>query len=75
MDYTVIDGHPDYMYHLARAMRYETYCEGCGMEYTAYRTPQTGRGGIVAVITDRSGSEQASAHNDPDCIAVAVAGL
>lgn len=70
-NYTVIESDPSYMYHVDRQRGYETTCEGCGNDFGS-RWPH---GILLAVITDRSGSEQASTHNDPACIELAVANL
>lgn len=65
-EYTVLSD--QYMYHVDRQRGYETECEGCGEDYGS-RWPH---GILLAVITDRSGSEQASCHNNLVCIGKAI---
>ena len=67
--YTVIDN--QYMWCVQTALQHETHCRGCGAPYTTIRNA-CGRGGPIAVITDRSGSEQTHAHRNPECITEAV---
>ena len=71
IEYTVLEDSPWYMYHVDRQRGYETTCNGCGNDYGS-RWPH---GILLAVITDRSGSEQASTHNDDECIRLAVENL
>lgn len=74
IEYTVIEEHPSYeayMYHVDRQRGYETHCDGCGKDYGS-RWPH---GTMLRVITDRSGSEQASTHNNRDCMMLAVNNL
>jgi len=68
IEYTVWEDDPRYMYFVDRQRGYETVCDGCGQDYGT-RWPH---GILLAVITDRSGSEQASAHNRDVCIADAI---
>lgn len=65
-EYTVLDN--AWMYHIDRQRGNETHCDGCGEDYGS-RWPH---GIMLAVITDRSGSEHGHAHNDETCIAQAV---
>lgn len=63
-----IADHPGLLVTTDRQRAAEVECYGCRADY-GHRWPH---GIIVALITDRSGSEQADCHNDPDCIALAV---
>lgn len=80
-DYTIVDGYEHYMYHVARQQPYETNCYGCSARLPGeLKWNETNQrymfgamlvGPYVAVITDRSGSEQATTHNEGECIALA----
>ena len=60
-----------YMYHIDRQRATETSCYGCSQDYGS-RWPH---GIMLAVITDRSGSEQETSHNDLTCIQQAMENL
>ena len=60
-----------WLYKLARAMPYETRCQGCFRPFSSMRN-QAGRGQVIAVITDSSGSEQTHAHDDLHCMTSAI---
>ena len=59
-DYTVVEDNPFYMTHESRQRGYETHCDGCGQDL-GHRWPH---GMMLTVLTDRSGSEQASGHSE-----------
>jgi hypothetical protein len=71
IEYTVHGEHPEYMHHVDRQRAYESTCYGCQEAFTTAWP----HGALLAVITDRSGSEQASTHNRQECIDRAVAKL
>jgi hypothetical protein len=50
------------MTHEAKRLVYEEWCDGCGNELPSW----------VTVITDRSGSENAVCHSNPECIEAAI---
>lgn len=78
VEYITNEDYPQYMYHVARRQPTESVCEACTDPLPGeLKWSETNKcfmfgammvGPFVAVITDRSGSEQATVHNDTDCI-------
>lgn len=67
IQYTVLDYDPSWMVHDDKKMSYEIQCDGCGEQLDD---------DYVTIITDRSGSENAVAHQgNKNCIRMAVKGL
>ena len=65
ISYTVLEYDPSWMVHNDRKLRNEPTCDGCRHPYGDNR--------FVTIITDRSGSEHATAHlNNDECIRLAV---
>lgn len=66
-EYLPIPDYPHYLVTTDRQRAHENQCMGCMRDFGT-RWPF---GILLALVTDRSGSEQAHAHNDPECIALA----
>ena len=84
-DYQFLDGIDHWMYHVARQQPYEKNCDGClkplpgelkwNETNQCYMFGAMMVGPFIAVITDRSGSENGTAHNDETCIEQAMTNL
>lgn len=66
-NYQMIDG--SYMRYEGFRLHTETQCDGCGGPYTWSHDAK------VAIIVDRSGSEQAVTHRSWACIQAAIENL